>query len=226
MKLLDGIKEAVRSVMRVIARTLNNISGGRISPTMITLVGLISHLPIAWLILLGSKYNGYLVVAGVLLIVFGLFDTLDGELARLQKRTSPAGMFLDSVTDRIKEVLVYLGIIANLAATTVHGDLSEFDAIMIFVLVSVVAVLAGSLLISYINAWGEAVLARAGANKSVMNKTFRGGLASFEVRITLLAVGLLTTHFLAAVWLIGILVIITLVQRLTKVFRELSRVQG
>ena len=58
----------------------------------------------------GAIINNQLPQAALLLAVFGLFDTLDGELARLQGTESPQGAFLDSVTDRMKEILVYVGL--------------------------------------------------------------------------------------------------------------------
>ncbi|MDQ5958686.1 MAG: CDP-alcohol phosphatidyltransferase family protein, partial [Patescibacteria group bacterium] len=64
--------------MSKIAGLLNKISGGKITPNGITWFGFFMHIPIAYFIATGN-----LIIAGVGLIIFGLFDTLDGELARL-----------------------------------------------------------------------------------------------------------------------------------------------
>src|SRR5205085_12126990 len=93
-KVLDAVRDMVRAVMRTVARGLNRLTGGKLSPNAVTIVGLLAHLPIAYFIA-----TGRLTLAAVLLVIFGLFDTLDGELARLQKRASNIGMFLDSATD-------------------------------------------------------------------------------------------------------------------------------
>src|ERR1700712_190246 len=95
---VDSIKLAVRKFMREIAKLLNHISGGRVTPNGVTWFGFAMHIPIALLIA-----TDHLVWGGVLLIVFGLFDTLDGELARLQNRVTSNGGFLDASTDRFKE---------------------------------------------------------------------------------------------------------------------------
>lgn len=214
------------------AITLNKLSGGRVTPNMITMTGLLAHLPIAWFIA-----QGQLFVAGILLIVFGLFDTLDGELARLQKRTSPAGMFLDSLTDRIKEIVIYMGLASYLIdslpslscnqglyscflRTGVPGISTRHLSIIL------IAVLGGSLLTSYINAWGEAVMSRSEAKSSAMNKMFRGGLAGFEVRMALIVLGLFTAQLFPVILLIGVLVGFTAYGRIKAVLRELSNVQN
>src|SRR6185295_9921593 len=102
---MDTIRSAVRAVVRTLARLLNKVTGGHITPAMVTYTSLLAHIPIAWLI--ATSHNLW---AAGLLVVFGLFDVLDGELARLQGSASQAGMLLDSVTDRVKEVLLYVGV--------------------------------------------------------------------------------------------------------------------
>jgi phosphatidylglycerophosphate synthase len=233
---LNPIRNSVKKVMHQVAVALNALSGGRLTPNMVTIVGLLAHIPIAWMIA-----NNYLIVAGLWLIVFGLFDTLDGELARLQKRDSPAGMFLDSVTDRIKEIMIYIGLSAYIlynnyssgvgfpecgktvfCSDALAGTITNNPLTVLLI----IGILGGSLLTSYLNAWGETVLIRAGASKTTLNKTFRGGLASFEVRMTLLVIALLTGYILPIMLLLSILVVLTIIGRMAKVFRELNRVQS
>lgn len=206
-KLLDVVRNAVRTVMRTLARGLNTISRGKLSPDMVTVAGLILHLPIAYLIA-----TDHLVPAGILLAVFGLFDTLDGELARLQNRASTRGMFLDSVTDRLKEVIVYVGIVYLFA----HNDQPAY---------AIWAVVACGLAVcvSYINAWGEVAISQHGASvKHQKNKTFRSGLATYDVRIFGLVVGLLFGILDWAVVVIALLSLLTVAQRTTQVLKKLS----
>ncbi|HLC91543.1 MAG TPA: CDP-alcohol phosphatidyltransferase family protein [Candidatus Saccharimonadales bacterium] len=195
---LDQIRLAVRKVMRVVARGLNTVSGGRLSPNFVTIQGLIAHVAIAIFIA-----SDRLIIAGCLLVIFGLFDTLDGELARLQNKASAFGMLLDSITDRVKEIILYISI-----AYFIIADGRPFMAIW------AVAACGVSLLTSYTNAWGDAVLSTVKTSEHTVNKTFRGGLLGFELRMVVLILGLLTNKIVLSIILITILGSITVIQRL------------
>lgn len=205
---MNKITSVVRRLVRTLARIINNLSGGKLTPNTITGMGLIAHIPIAWFI-----YQQDLVLAAALLIVFGLFDTLDGELARLQKRASPMGMILDSVSDRIKEVFIYCGIGAFFNATGTTN-----------MTVFVIGALGTSLCISYVNAWGDAVLAAHNINAHETNKIFRSGLLRFEIRMSLIIAGLLLNQLDAVIYIIFIGAIITILQRLANVRNNLEHV--
>jgi CDP-diacylglycerol---glycerol-3-phosphate 3-phosphatidyltransferase len=208
--------------MRLVAIGLDKLSHGKITPNMVTVTGLLAHLPIVYLIT-----QGELVVAGVLLVIFGLFDSLDGELARLQKRDGPKGMFLDSVTDRMKEIFLYVGVsyeLVNYVSTNCSGTLSTCLEGQGLVFAVIVLALGGSLLTTYTNAWGEVVLQRANIANKNANKLFRGGLAPFEVRMGLLALGLLTNTVGMAVLIIATLAWLTVFMRIRKVYKALGRV--
>lgn len=207
MKVIDMIRSFVRRVMRRLAILLNTLSGGRLSPDAVTISGFLAHLPIAWLI--ATRHN---VWAAGLLIIFGLFDTLDGELARLQHRDSARGMLLDAVTDRMKEVLLYSG--AAYALVLSHQPTLAVWA---------VAACGASLCVSYVKAKGEAAVASSGKRLShtELNHLFSGGLLSFETRMTLLVIGLATNHLVEAVVVIAVLASFTALQRLARISRQL-----
>lgn len=210
MNPLEMVRNGVKSIMRRLAVVINRISGGKISPNMVTVTGLLAHVPIAWLISGGSN----LLAAG-LLIIFGLFDTLDGELARLQKKASPVGMFIDSSTDRIKEIILYLGM-------TIFLIDSGGSKMTILVLVAALGV---SLLTSYLNAWGEVVLASYNLSPDhKINKTFRSGLVSFEIRMSLIIIGLASGNLKLALYAILTLGSLTVLQRFINITRRLKNV--
>lgn len=206
--MLDSVRGEVRAVMRVIARFLNWASGGKLSPDVVTIVGLLAHLPIAYLIA-----RGELELAAVLLVIFGLFDTLDGELARLQKRTSKVGMFLDSVTDRMKEVFLYSGIIFFFV-----------DSGSAYYAVWAGLALGGSVVTTFVNAWGDVVMIASNAPNHKVNKTFRGGFLPFEIRMFLMIVALLFNRLEIFVVAIGILAWVTVLQRIFNVVGKLKKV--
>jgi CDP-diacylglycerol--glycerol-3-phosphate 3-phosphatidyltransferase len=175
---------------------------------MVTIVGCAMHIPIALLIATGD-YN---VLAAGLLIIFGLFDTLDGQLARAQKRSSSRGMLLDASTDRMKEVLLYSGAAYVLA-------MSGNPALAVWAVVACGA----SLCVSYIKAKGEGAVASAGIDHAILNKLFRDGLLTFEIRMTLLIAGLLFNQLAIAIIVIAILSTYTAFQRLVMISRALSK---
>lgn len=164
------------------------------------------HIPIAGLIAAG--YFGY---AALLLVIFGLFDTLDGELARLQKRASAAGMLLDASTDRMKEVLLYIGS-AYVLAGTGRGHIAAWA----------VAACGASICVSYIKAKGETAVKDKGLTPNEINRLFQDGLGRFEVRMALLVAGLLTNQLLPVLIIITVLSTYTAFERLIKISKKLS----
>lgn len=202
MKLIDAIRAVVRRVMRVVARGLNSATSGHLSPNFITIVSLLAHLPIAWLIAQG--YFGY---AALGIVVFGLFDTLDGELARLQGKASSAGMLLDATTDRMKEVLLYIG-----AAYYDNGYFATWA----------VVACGGSLLVSYVKAKGETAMSGGKLSANEVNRLFQDGLMRYEVRMFVLVVGLLVDQLAAALVIIAIASWLTAFSRLIKISRKLN----
>ncbi len=205
MNPLDSTRNLVRKLMHVIAVALNKLSAGKLTPNTVTIVGLLAHLPIAYLI--ATRHN---LKAAALLVIFGLFDTLDGELARLQKRDSPAGMLLDASTDRMKEVLLYTGAAYAISLT----DKPQMAA-------WAVVACGASLTVSYVKAKGETAVAKSNITTTEVNKLFADGLMRFEVRMVALIVGLLTNRLLEAVIIIGVLSSITATNRLIKISRKI-----
>lgn len=201
---IDTVRAALRTLMRYVARLLNSLSGGRLSPHVVTLIGLLAHIPIAWLIATRHPLK-----AALLLIVFGLFDALDGELARLQKRAGTTGMLLDSVTDRVKEIILYIGV-AYLIAASEQPKMAAW----------VIAACGASLLVSYVNAWGEVVISRLKLHEHIINKTFRGGLMSYDIRMFVLVLGLVSNRIMWAVIAIAVGAAITAATRLVHVMKE------
>lgn len=193
--------------MRQVAVWLNKVTHGSLHPDTVTVVGVVMHLPTA-LALAAEQFK----LAAVLLIVFGLFDTIDGELARLQKVDSPKGMVLDASTDRLKEVMLYAGVAYWLSTGP-------------YVAWTFVAVIAcgSSISSGYVKAKGEAAIALK--NKTIghyeLNRVFSDGLLSFEVRMTILVLGLLSNQLLAATVIVAVLATYTFFERLITISRKL-----
>lgn len=138
-----------------------------------------------------AYYAGYW-KAGALLVLFaGLFDLLDGAVARAGGRASPIGAFVDSVVDRYSDFLIFGGLMAHFAAS---GDLWRT--------LLVLAVILGAFQVSYVRARAELVIPKCDV-----------GLMERPERIFLLAAGSLTGFMDAALWALALLTHITALHR-------------
>lgn len=64
-------------------------------------------------IVYGLNIEFALIFGGILLLISGFFDIVDGQVARVTNKTSKSGAFLDSVFDKIAEVAIFLGILVG-----------------------------------------------------------------------------------------------------------------
>lgn len=202
-QVIDVIRNWVRTQMTKVAKVLNILTRGKLSPSAVTLVGLLAHMPIAWLI--ATRHNNK---AAVLLVVFGLFDALDGALARLQGKASNAGMLLDASTDRMKEVMLYAGVAYSLVA----------QGLSYWAVWAVVAC-GASLTVSYVKAKGETAVKGLPANE--VNRLFQDGLMRFEIRMVVLVLGLLSNRLPLAILVIAVASSLTAVSRLYKIMKKI-----
>ena len=209
-KFLDACRTVVRMWMKHIARVLNRISGGKLSPNTVTFIGLFMHFPIALLIATNHYWWG-----AILLTIFGLFDALDGELARLQHKAGSAGMLLDATTDRMKEVILYCGAAYSLIAI---GQPKYA--------VWAVAACGASLCVSYVKAKGETAVSGSNLTPNEINRLFQDGLLRFEIRMTILIVGLIFGQLAYAVAIIAVLSAVTATERLINITRKLQSANG
>ena len=92
-------------------------------------------------IVYGLQLEYSLILGGILLLISGFFDIVDGQVARFTKTTSQKGAFLDSIFDKIAEVAIFLGILI--------GNYAE--PYLVFLAITL------SLLVSYTRARAESV---------------------------------------------------------------------
>lgn len=203
--IIEPVRKLVKTFMNRAAKDLDKLSGGKISPNMVTIVGLLAHIPIAWLIAT-NQYD----LAAVLLIIFGLFDTLDGALARHQKRNNASGMLLDASTDRFKEVMLYCGVAFSFISIN-----NPYFAVW------AVAACGASLCVSYVKAKGETAVAKSKLTTSEINRLFQDGFLRFEVRMFLLVAGLLFNVLPPIIVAIAVLSGLTAIDRLVKISKKI-----
>ncbi|HEX6926083.1 MAG TPA: CDP-alcohol phosphatidyltransferase family protein [Longimicrobiaceae bacterium] len=95
-------------------------------------------------------FLGHVRIGGFLVLIGGIFDILDGQVARGSGLSSVFGSFYDSTLDRISEIVVFLGILS------LYGG-GHPDFPLPWMVYPVALALAGSLMVSYTRARAEAL---------------------------------------------------------------------
>ena len=103
-----SIKDSLRQLLHPLVRLLSAL---QVRPDTLTVLGW--TLSVCAAVLFGL---GYARVAGLVMLLGGLFDALDGDVARASNRMSAFGAFLDSTLDRLSEAAIFVGIIYFYAA--------------------------------------------------------------------------------------------------------------
>jgi CDP-diacylglycerol---glycerol-3-phosphate 3-phosphatidyltransferase len=170
----------------------------RVHPNILTLIGLVINI---FAMILFAR--GVFLWAAVVILFAGIFDMVDGEVARRTKRVTKFGAFFDSVIDRYSDVLLLLGLIIWYA---------KIDRIFYVGLTGLV--LIGSVLTSYTRARAESLILAC-----------KVGFLERPERIVLLIIGGLTNRIAAVLWVMAILSNWTVSQRIWYTWRELSTVE-
>jgi len=105
---LNNLRDTLRPGLEKIGK---GFAATGLSPNFWTVVGLIIALASAVVYGMGMEFG--LIIGGVLLLVSGFFDMVDGQVARVTGKTSKKGEYLDSMFDKISEVAIFLGILVG-----------------------------------------------------------------------------------------------------------------
>jgi phosphatidylglycerophosphate synthase len=181
-----SVRLRFRHILEPLARAL---SDSRVSPNALTVVGLLPA------IAGGFAFGNQMVrLGGVLIGVSGLFDLLDGLVARVGNKQTDFGALLDSTLDRFGEIAIFIGLAVLFRDTaTLYGAMLA---------------LGGSMMVSYVRARAEGLGSRCDS----------GMLQRPERFIILLLGALLGASFLKwAVWIIALLANVTAIERLIRV---------
>jgi CDP-diacylglycerol--glycerol-3-phosphate 3-phosphatidyltransferase len=193
MTFADKMRVWFRWYLNPIAGFFNRLG---IRPNTVTLIGLTGTIGCSVLIAFGK-----MTWAGILLLIMGPVDAMDGALARLRNEASDWGAFVDAVTDRYSELFLFLGfMIYYLLQANVTGVILSYLAA------------AGSVLVSYIKA-------RADASKLNANV----GLLTRVERYIVLIPGLVFNLPLYVLIIIAVLANFTALQRIMRVRRDAYR---
>jgi CDP-diacylglycerol--glycerol-3-phosphate 3-phosphatidyltransferase len=158
-----------------------------IHPNNITILGLVGNFIGAGLLAMG-----YITIGGIVVLVCGPLDALDGAMARLRGDSNKFGAFVDSVTDRYSELIILGGLLVYFL---LRNDI--LNSGMVFLAA------AGSVLVSYVKARAEA-----------LDFTAKVGILTRVERYLVLAPLLVLNYPIIAIWIIAILANFTALQRI------------
>ena len=178
---LQTVRYAVRgSISRWFERpAVSLLVALKFTPTAATLAGLIIAGVAAYFVSQGDFLLG-----GLLVLVSSVFDLLDGGIARSTGRVSKRGALMDSVFDRVAEVVVLLGLAVYFLSGT---NESQTGVVLAFVAV------AGSLMVSYVRARAEGLGVKGTA-----------GFLTRPERVVITVVFLVAGYPMVALWILGV----------------------
>jgi CDP-diacylglycerol--glycerol-3-phosphate 3-phosphatidyltransferase len=167
-----------------------------VNPNILTFMGVIISLWAAFEFGYGNLFRG-----GLVIILAGLFDMLDGEVARVSNSETRFGAFYDSVIDRYSDTIILQGLMVHYAREQMLGYV---------VLVGVVFM--GAVLTSYARARAESII-----------PSCKVGFMERPERIVLLIIGGLSNRMEAVLWILAILGNWTVVDRIYYTWKELPK---
>jgi phosphatidylglycerophosphate synthase len=188
--LTDILRERLKGVLNAAAGFLLKIG---LTANALTMIGLAGHFVAAFFL-----SRGRITLAGLILLVMAPADALDGSMARMQGEIKPFGAFLDSVTDRYAELVIFGGLLLYYIP---QGNM--------LACVLVYFAMMGSLMVSYSRARAEAVGIEA-----------KLGIMTRVERYIVLVAALLFNFPIVGAGIIAVLANITAVQRIMRVRRD------
>lgn len=189
--MLNNLRDTLKPTLEKIGK---GFASTGLSPNFWTLIGLGFALLSAIVYGLGMEFG--LIIGGVLLLVSGFFDMVDGQVARVTGKTSQRGEYLDSMFDKIAEVAIFLGILIG----------SYAEPYLVFLAITL------SLLVSY-----------ARAKSDIINIKLQGvGIGERAERLLVIAIIGIIGFMEYAVIIVVIIAGITLIQRMITTARNIN----
>ena len=190
--MIEKVKDNVTAILQP---STNFLVRSRVTPDLLTMIGFVLNLVAATLFGL-DEYRW----AGLMVLVAGIFDLLDGQVARTGRTESKFGALLDSTVDRYSEIVVWFGLAVSFIRS---GSLWTSSALFF--------ALAGSLMVSYVRARAEG-----------LGEESKIGFMQRPERVIALGVGGVVgvIGLTFAAWTIAILSNITVLERVFYVRRQ------
>jgi CDP-diacylglycerol--glycerol-3-phosphate 3-phosphatidyltransferase len=170
----------------------------RVHPNVLTFIGLLINIWAAFLFAAG-KFRW----AGIVLIGAGLFDMVDGRVARETNRVTRFGGFFDSVLDRYSDLAVLVGLLVY------YASINRF-----FYVVLTAIVMTGTVMVSYTRARAENTIPKC-----------KVGFLERPERVVLVIIGALFNRMAQVLWVIAIFSNITVISRILFTWQETKRIE-
>src|SRR5881275_1185341 len=178
-------------------RIVHTLALTRISPNFLTFIGLMINIAAAFLFGQANATNAgrMFLYAGLVIFGAGIFDMVDGRVARATNQVTVFGAFFDSVIDRYSDVALFFGLLVYYA----RANRFFYIGLVAFVMVS-------SVMVSYTRARAESLIGSC-----------KVGFMERPERIVLIIIGALFERFNAmapALWVLAVLSTITVIHRI------------
>ncbi|MDP9268604.1 MAG: CDP-alcohol phosphatidyltransferase family protein [Acidobacteriota bacterium] len=175
----------------------------RISPNVLTFLGLVINVIAAVLFGFANADNQQRMFryAGLVIIGAGIFDMVDGRVARATGQVTQFGAFFDSVIDRYSDVALFFGLLVYYARAN-----------RFFYLVLTALVMVTSVMVSYTRARAESLIG-----------TCKVGFMERPERIVLIIIGALFNKMAPVLWVLAVLSTITVIHRIAFTYQRTKR---
>ena len=195
MTFTRAIGAGCNSIIKLIVRAL---ALSRIHPNVLTFIGLLINIWAAVLLARGQFFNAGLVIIGA-----GIFDMVDGRVARETNQVTRFGGFFDSVMDRYSDLALLIGLLVY------YGTINR----PVYVVLTAIVMMA-CVMVSY---------ARARAENTI--PTCKVGFMERPERVVLLIIGALFDRMAPVLWIIAVLGNVTVLHRMVFTFQEAKRLE-
>jgi CDP-diacylglycerol--glycerol-3-phosphate 3-phosphatidyltransferase len=186
------------SANRIIRLIVRGLALSKINPNVLTFFGLVINMAAATFLAVGNFRT-----AGCVIIFAGLFDMVDGRVARETNRVTRFGAFFDSVLDRYSDIALLVGLLVY------YGTINRPSYVVLTAIV-----MAASVMISYTRSRAENFI-----------PTCKVGFLERPERIVLLIIGALFDRMAPVLWVIAVLGNLTVVHRMVFTYQESKRLE-
>jgi len=194
-----------RSCKWLLYKVVHGLALTRISPNVLTFIGLLINV-------IAALFFGYaraenqqrmFLYAGLVIIGAGIFDMVDGRVARATNQVTQFGGFFDSVIDRYSDVALFFGLLVYYARAN-----------RFFYVVLVAFVMTSALMISYTRARAESLI-----------PSCKAGFMERPERIVLIIIGALFNRMAPVLWVIAVLGTVTIIHRIRYTHEQLALIE-